>query len=512
MIERASMLYRLIILNGERRSERITVTQAPMTIGRAPTCEIRFDDPEIALAHAEISHRPEGLFIRDLGSMNRVLVNNREVHESHPKHGDVIEVGHTRFLVQAYVQAEVQGEDTVPYHRRPWIWAAGALAAAAILALSLHRCAPAPRPRQVPARKPAAVTPPRAVPARAAPAAAVPAAPVPAQTGTVAAADTAATPSPAGTGALPEEQVPPAGAAAGTNELVPAMPDATEAALLMARPGTNATAEVIAAAQKDLEDAANALLDSKVRDMLEDARALAATNGPDAAEPVFASIEKLSPGSLEAAVAHATVLEEQGKLEPALALWNDVARRAGNTAYAEQAGKKTQQLVRARTELVFPFVGRIKIVDATLSKFPETDPYREMRLLNLRLVATELQKEIDAGAVRVEVRFYDRVLAGGAIAPTAATVSVPAPPVAGPWRAAEEKTVQVSYVVPAAGTPAERPAQYHGFAARVYYFGALQDERTQPKDLPADVELAAPDAAPATNPPAAAPTNTGGAF
>ena len=42
------MIYRLVILNGDRRGERITVTEEPMSIGRGETCDIRFDDPEVA--------------------------------------------------------------------------------------------------------------------------------------------------------------------------------------------------------------------------------------------------------------------------------------------------------------------------------------------------------------------------------------------------------------------------------------------------------------------------------
>ncbi|MEI7879827.1 MAG: FHA domain-containing protein, partial [bacterium] len=104
------MIYRLIILSGDRRGEQITLSQDPMTIGRDKSCDICLNDPEIALSHAEITHTTEGLFIRDLGSMNRLIINHREVHEAHPKHGDVVEVGNTRLLIQAYVQAEVQGK------------------------------------------------------------------------------------------------------------------------------------------------------------------------------------------------------------------------------------------------------------------------------------------------------------------------------------------------------------------------------------------------------------------
>ncbi len=104
------MMYRLIILTGPLKNQRITVTQEPMVFGRDPGCAVTVPDDEISRKHALLEHKPDGLFIRDLGSMNKILVNNREVREIRLKHGDVIELGRTRFLVQAFVQAEVDAE------------------------------------------------------------------------------------------------------------------------------------------------------------------------------------------------------------------------------------------------------------------------------------------------------------------------------------------------------------------------------------------------------------------
>ncbi len=103
------MLYRLVVITGPLKGQRITVDPDPMKLGRDTDCDIVLPDDEAALVHAQIEHRPEGLFIRDLGSMNKLIVNKREVQESRLKHGDTVEIGRTRFLVQAVVQAEVQG-------------------------------------------------------------------------------------------------------------------------------------------------------------------------------------------------------------------------------------------------------------------------------------------------------------------------------------------------------------------------------------------------------------------
>ena len=105
------MMYRLIILTGPSTGLRITVESKPMTIGRDPDCAIRVADEEVAKKHAVLEHKPDGIYIRDLGSMNRILVNHHEVRETRLKHGDVIELGLTRFLVQALVQADVTDEE-----------------------------------------------------------------------------------------------------------------------------------------------------------------------------------------------------------------------------------------------------------------------------------------------------------------------------------------------------------------------------------------------------------------
>ncbi len=127
-------MYRLIILTGPSTGLRITIEANPMVIGRDPDCAVRVDDPEVSRKHAVIEHRPDGIYIRDLGSMNRILVNKREVREARLKHGDVIEVGLTRFLVQALVQADVTDEKHIERHARKVTWAP---VAGAILLLAL---------------------------------------------------------------------------------------------------------------------------------------------------------------------------------------------------------------------------------------------------------------------------------------------------------------------------------------------------------------------------------------
>jgi hypothetical protein len=482
------MIYRLVILSGDRRGERITVAPEPMSIGRDAACDIRLEDAEVALSHAKVSHTTEGLLIRDGGSMNRLLVNGYEVREAHLKHGDVIEVGRTRLLVQAYVQAEVQGGEEAPGRRARWL-AIGGVAALAIAVLGAAyvygpRSAAAPRatprhaPRSLAARAAGSAT---NVPSAVAPA------PVPKPDGGETGSPSAVrSPAPR----APDPAV--ATAVAEVNEARGIMETSNSAPAIV---------DTVAVARKDLEDAANTLLESKVKDMLGEARGMATNEGPAAAERMLATIEKIKPDFLEAPAARAAMLEEQGKLDPAVALWTDLRERGAGTPLAGEADSRLKVLARARTECVAPFAGRVKITGAGMTKFPETETFREMRLLTVRLAATELQKELDARAVRAEVWFYDRNRQGGGVVPTSAKVPTNTMMFAGIWRATEERAVEVSYLVPANVDAAARPAEYYGFIVRLYYYGGLQDEWAQPRDLPGDVTLAAPGASPATNGP-----------
>lgn len=402
-----AMIYRLIILSGDRRGQQITLTQAPMIIGRDPTCEIRLNDPEIALTHAEISHTPEGLHIRDLGSMNRLLINNREVHEAYPKHGDVVEVGQTRFLIQAYVQAEVPGkseenEEENAHHLKPWIIGGGLLLLGACMLIVIPRCERLIIAPRVSTRKP-----------------------VPAQYVLPAVRPQVSRPTPP----APALQTPLLTNPVATT--TPPPPKREVAIIPLAPPIESIPVKI---------------------------------------EPVPVKTEPLPKPK--------DVYEPppEPKKNPVTDLIADSQRELQE---ATQTFIKTQ----APPTPILPTNGFIKITSTDINKFPETDQFREMRLLTIRLTATEHQQELEPGAVRIEVIFMDRDIKTGQIIPATSKGTPTALTVQGKWHASEQKTVMASYVVSAPPTPTERKVQYYGFILRVYYNELLQDELSQPKDL-----------------------------
>lgn len=96
------MAYRIVILNGDRRGERLELETASLTLGRGPACDLKVSDPGIALLHAEILLTNGALSLQTCDAPLRVHVNNSEVRESPLKHGDVVEIGTLRLLIQEY--------------------------------------------------------------------------------------------------------------------------------------------------------------------------------------------------------------------------------------------------------------------------------------------------------------------------------------------------------------------------------------------------------------------------
>lgn len=144
------MSYQLVILNGEKRGERLTVGRAPVTIGRNSSCDICLPDPDIGELHAKITPRAEELQICVTEESNRLLINKSEVHESPLKHGDVIEIGHTRLFVQSYINTGTW-EGLAGFRKwRKWLTIGLPILILIAITLTIKRCShesdPSPAP------------------------------------------------------------------------------------------------------------------------------------------------------------------------------------------------------------------------------------------------------------------------------------------------------------------------------------------------------------------------------
>ncbi len=63
-------------------------------VGRAPSADVRIDDPRVSRLHARIEMRDDGVYVEDLGSRNGTLVDGAPVASSRQlSSGDEITIG-----------------------------------------------------------------------------------------------------------------------------------------------------------------------------------------------------------------------------------------------------------------------------------------------------------------------------------------------------------------------------------------------------------------------------------
>ncbi|MGW6194799.1 FHA domain-containing protein [Kribbella sp. NPDC055110] len=69
----------LVVESGSYEGQRINLTGARMTVGRLPSCEVRFDDPYLSRTHAALWQRGGADYVEDLGSVGGTFVNGEAI-------------------------------------------------------------------------------------------------------------------------------------------------------------------------------------------------------------------------------------------------------------------------------------------------------------------------------------------------------------------------------------------------------------------------------------------------
>lgn len=99
---RSSVVERLILTSAEFHEGLIELLphQLPVFLGRSETCDITINDGLLSRKHSEIRFNEAGrLEIRDLGSTNLTIVNERDIESHELKDGDIILLGETEIRV-----------------------------------------------------------------------------------------------------------------------------------------------------------------------------------------------------------------------------------------------------------------------------------------------------------------------------------------------------------------------------------------------------------------------------
>src|SRR5215212_2329207 len=106
------MAYRLISPDGTQSFD--LKMNAPLIVGRAPTCDLSVADPTISRRHAELLVDDEQVTLRDLGSSNGTFVNGRKVAAATLEVDDLIAFGKVAFRLATWVPTPNAASLVVP--------------------------------------------------------------------------------------------------------------------------------------------------------------------------------------------------------------------------------------------------------------------------------------------------------------------------------------------------------------------------------------------------------------
>lgn len=87
----------VVVLAGEAAGTEYEIRKPNLSIGRAEPSDWTFDDDTLSKEHAALEFVDGTIRLRDLGSMNGILVNGAESKSAQLKNGDRFQLGKQQF-------------------------------------------------------------------------------------------------------------------------------------------------------------------------------------------------------------------------------------------------------------------------------------------------------------------------------------------------------------------------------------------------------------------------------
>lgn len=90
----------LVIQTGKHQGKTIDLAGLDCIIGRHDNCKIRIASEDVSKQHCRLKHKPDGLYLKDLGSRNGTFLNDERItDEVKVKPGDLLRIGPMTFLI-----------------------------------------------------------------------------------------------------------------------------------------------------------------------------------------------------------------------------------------------------------------------------------------------------------------------------------------------------------------------------------------------------------------------------
>jgi hypothetical protein len=86
----------VVRLGAGRTGDYFSVGGERTTIGREPASDVFLNDITVSREHAVLERRPDGIHLRDLGSLNGTYLNRLRVDDARLEDGDELQVGKYR--------------------------------------------------------------------------------------------------------------------------------------------------------------------------------------------------------------------------------------------------------------------------------------------------------------------------------------------------------------------------------------------------------------------------------
>lgn len=107
---------KLVVLDGPQRGRTLEIPPPParLVIGRAETCDLALTDADASREHAEVIRDLDGILVRDLGSKNGILVNDRATRERRLRDRDELVVGNTPIAFEDPAESAIKAIEGQP--------------------------------------------------------------------------------------------------------------------------------------------------------------------------------------------------------------------------------------------------------------------------------------------------------------------------------------------------------------------------------------------------------------
>ena len=127
---------RLVWMSGKGIEEEFLLKKGPMVLGRGQSCDIFVDQETISKRHAELRLEGQDCLIRDLDSLNGIVINGRAATQARLKGGERIRLGKVDFQYVPFGQQPALGPQGRSLPR--WVsWVLAALGLVLVLCSGL---------------------------------------------------------------------------------------------------------------------------------------------------------------------------------------------------------------------------------------------------------------------------------------------------------------------------------------------------------------------------------------